>query len=60
MTTFSIRDRGDAAPADEGLQARHRLMAALEESLAGAIRAKSGELREQRLRGEWVLAAAAS
>jgi diguanylate cyclase (GGDEF)-like protein len=35
-------------------------MAALEERLAGAIRAKSGELREQRLRGEWVLAAAAS
>jgi diguanylate cyclase (GGDEF)-like protein len=35
-------------------------MAALEESLGAAIRAKSGEQRDQRLRGEWVLAAAAS
>ena len=35
-------------------------MAALEESLGAAIRAKSGERRDQRLRGEWVLAAAAS
>jgi len=35
-------------------------MAALEETLGRAIRAKTGELREQRLRVEWMLAAAAS
>jgi diguanylate cyclase len=35
-------------------------MAALEERLGKAIRAKSAELRDQRLRGEWVLLAAAS
>ncbi|HEX7054751.1 MAG TPA: GGDEF domain-containing protein [Burkholderiales bacterium] len=35
-------------------------MAALEESLGSAIRAKGAERREQRLRGEWVLAAAIS
>jgi diguanylate cyclase (GGDEF)-like protein len=35
-------------------------MAALEESLGRALKAKGVELREQRLRGEWTLAAAAS
>lgn len=35
-------------------------MAALEESLGAALRAKGAELRDQRLRGAWTLAAAAS